>query len=440
MKLKSKINILLFTVIFFLLQFIIGFVLRGDLDSYSRIMMHELHSVEKIDTLFIGASHAYRGLQPDLIDKELNCNSFVASTANQTLEGSYALLREVKLFHPELNKVYVDVDYSLCFTKLKDKDLDLKRIYAISNYLKNPKIKYDFLLNATSIQQYFYNFSSIGKGKVTVDPKKVTKTLLSYINGDYWKYEYPVDKKNNEYYEGRGFIAAESTQKDVLYNPLSHTHFKEEDVSKDWLNALFKIIEFCNEENIQLKFISIPESNYFVLVHENFDDFHDYITEILSDKNCDYYDFNLVNDKYLHLTVSDFYDDNHLNRAGSEKFNLALTKLLKNESLEDDFFYENIKDKKLKMDKNIYGINVTESDDLKSFDIITYDNVDTQSEITFDYISIDKNNIENILKLNTADLHCDYPKNFSGKIKVNCYINNVYNCSFEQKVNTIWVK
>lgn len=442
MKNKRVLKVFLFVAIFWLLQLAVGRLLRGDVKSNARIMMHELHTSQCINTIFVGASHVYRGVQPDKIDDALNTKSFVASSANQILEGSLAIIKEAKLYHPELNHVYVDIDYVMCFANDNDTRVRLKKIYNISKYLKNRKIKREYLLSVTPPKYYINNILEIGKEKVTVDPKKNFNTIKAYLDGSYWKYLYPVDKKNNETYMGRGYIAAERAYQDYVYAELSNPVFSKSDVSPEWEKTVLDIIEYCKDNDLKLTFISVPESNYFLLGTENHDDFTDYMRDLIGDAGCNYYDFNYTKDKYLHFDITDFYDDSHLNSSGSDKFNKVLTEVLKREGTgtEMEYFYESIAEKKSGMEENVYGFNILQSEDKKSFEIIPISNLKPDSKLTYDYYFTDRKGNVTVLFEDTEKSSIDYPLRAFGTLKANCYLNGELKCQFEQPVNTGWIK
>ncbi|MCQ2591523.1 MAG: hypothetical protein MJ188_01960 [Treponema sp.] len=456
MKLKIFLKVILFFLIFFVLQFAIGRLLRGDVRSNTRVMMHELHSIDNLDTLFVGASHVYRSVQPDLIDKDLGTHSFVAASANQPLEGSFAIIKEAKLYHPELKNIYVDIDYNLCFNS-DDDNVNLKSIYSVSKYLKNSKIKAEYLFSSTPVKFYLNNILEIGKEKITLNPTKNLRTIKAYINGDYWRYIYPIDKKNNEEYMGRGFIAAKKTRKQMLYIASKHPYFEEEAVSEQWIETIFNIIDFCKQEDINLSFISVPESNYFILGTQNYDDFRAFMLNLLNESGCVYYDFNMMKEDLLPLEMADYYDDDHLNVSGSDKFCKAFTNVIltdkqnenhfgiqnskeKQEHFYGNYCYHNMQDLKLLQQKTIYGFYYEESDDKKCFTLHNINNLPEDCTVYYDYLFEDKNGNVSVLGEKLTDSSFVYPEKSIGKAIIKCYINQDFFTEITHPVYTVWLK
>lgn len=68
-----------------------------------------------------------------------------------------------------------------------------------------------------------------------------------------------------------------------------------------------------------------------------FQDFVDYIGGLAKQYNLQYWDFNLMKKEYLQITRDDYYDNDHLNGYGAEKFSKCLAQMMNGE-LEDPFY------------------------------------------------------------------------------------------------------
>ena len=67
---KRAIATVLFIYLFIYCGKLWRYLLTDDVDSYTRIMMHQLYTSEKnIDVVFVGSSHVYRSLVPEITDK-----------------------------------------------------------------------------------------------------------------------------------------------------------------------------------------------------------------------------------------------------------------------------------------------------------------------------------------------------------------------------------
>ncbi len=85
--------LVLFVSINILINEVLAYMVIDDSKSYTRIMMHEFyHSQENIDVLYLGSSHCYRSINPEISDKLFDKNTFNAGSSKQSFDASYALL------------------------------------------------------------------------------------------------------------------------------------------------------------------------------------------------------------------------------------------------------------------------------------------------------------------------------------------------------------
>jgi len=92
---KRFCKIIFFFIAMFVLNEIFHYLLINDRASYTRIMLHELYQQEEnIDVLFLGSSHCFHSLNPEISDNIFQSNTFNAGTSLQPLDVSYALLRK----------------------------------------------------------------------------------------------------------------------------------------------------------------------------------------------------------------------------------------------------------------------------------------------------------------------------------------------------------
>lgn len=91
-------------------------------------------------------------------------------------------------------------------------------------------------------------------------------------------------------------------------------------LNEDWKNAIKKIISICEENNIPLNFYSTLISDFFLNASGNYDIYISNVRQFLREFGYQFYDFNLCKEEYLNLSDYNFYDNNHLNKTGIEKF------------------------------------------------------------------------------------------------------------------------
>ena len=147
----------IFLCIMFLCHKLLCYILVDDTESYTRIMLHEMYNQEEnIDILFLGSSHSYRSLNPQITDAIFDANTFNAGTSSQRWDGSYALLVEAGKQN-DLKKVYVDMYYDMAGTNYYDRT-DLTSTYIISDYMKPSVNRASYLLSSGNPDYWINGF------------------------------------------------------------------------------------------------------------------------------------------------------------------------------------------------------------------------------------------------------------------------------------------
>lgn len=438
---KRILKITLFCIIFYILQYFIGSFLISDYTYFGRAVMHNLYEVPEINGLFLGNSHTYRAINPEIMDKELGLETFVLASPGLELDGSLALLKEAYNNHPEIKEVYVDIDFvHLNNPPIKDKS-DFHQVWRVARYIKNPKIKYDYFFHTIPPKNYFDIILKIGKNKIVINPKKIKKTFFAKLNGNYYKYIYPEGSELNGIY--KGYIGKEPDDKEEK-NPLDEAKmetFSEEKINPDWYGFVQNIIDYCNENNLKLIFYSLPESLQDLMNIGNYGDYSDFLKKYFNSKNCIYYDLNLCKKDYLSLSASDYYDSEHLNKNGSEKVCHLIAELILNDSnANNNLFYNSFAERVASENENVFGFTLIESEDKHSLKVMPITNKKADSKITYDYYFVKDKNTKQVLTQNTQDNLLVYPEKTKGKIEIKCYLNDNYVNTTEKDFDTRWFR
>ena len=98
-RIKIIASVLLFCILFGLAGKGFRYILTDDTDSYTRVTFHEMYEQENIDVLFAGSSHCYRSFIPEILDAELQMNTFNVGTSYQKMDGSLMVIREAARYN-----------------------------------------------------------------------------------------------------------------------------------------------------------------------------------------------------------------------------------------------------------------------------------------------------------------------------------------------------
>lgn len=427
MKAAKKIILVLKTLIFLFIFYVlclgVAFILKDDTESYARVLMHEFYSQDNIDIMYCGASHVSHGITPVVADKITGKNNFSTGTASQTIEGTYAILQQaVKQF--KIEKVFLEMDFAVSAKYAKNNRNGFSADYIVSDYIKDPSIKWNYLFSISSPKYYLNHLLPIGKDKhMTLNPKKVVKKIKSLVTGQYFKYEYV---SSDSEYDGKGCVLNTDVIKNGSFS--SNTEqgkIKLDNISDEYKNTIDKIITLCKNNNVELIFYSMPCSDFYLAEKSNYDDYYFWCKDYLEQRDFEYYDFNLIKEEYLTLEDEDFTDDNHFSKQGVYKWTQAFCHCFFIENISrEKMFYNSYSQKLLNQPDKIYGLELLPSQDKKTITIKPMVNHVEQSRITYDiYTQIDGQ--EELMQKNTGEAVINLPSGKSGKIRVISYIDGI---------------
>lgn len=322
----------------------------GETGNWQRAMLHDFYTnAENIDRLYLGSSHVYCNIQPQILDDLNGKNNFNLSTPGQPFIISYYLLKEaIKL--NELEHVYLEMYY---LPGIENEDVIKTRCWDVQVQMPVSLNKIDFMLHTSELDSYPITFfksrrfhNKLFDGDYIKNIVKV-KGTKEYTSCD-WKHQV---EDALEYYVDKGFFYSEYTiNPDVPGQNETARKMENLIMKESSLKYLHKIIELCQKERIGITLFCAPMSDSMVGELGNYDRYVNQIREIADKYKINYYDFNLCNSKYLDLSENSLWRDNgHLNVYGSEFFtpflNAVFEMELKNIALPMDMFYHSCEGK-----------------------------------------------------------------------------------------------
>lgn len=360
---KKSIKRILSSLLFvcLLLAGLAGFryLVTDDVYSYTRIMMHQLYESDtNIDVLFLGSSHVYRSLIPEITDAGLNAYTFNGGSSSQQMDGSYALLCEA-IDHHDISTVYLELYYAIACSPAWNDRTDMTSTYILSDYMRNPFNRTRYLLQASS-KEYYGNSFLIAKRNIDalLDPD-IVYSLLRQKSSDFYKnYQYPKRENAEEYYVDRGYIANIGTlSADQVWVSDAYGTIDLQKISQDYLRSLQQIVTLCRNRNIELVFFIAPMPEATLLGKENYDDYLAFAQQIASELNVPLYDFNLCKTDYFDTQDRNLFKDwNHLNQAGAEIFSQLFSDFFSGKLSHDQIFYASLSEKVLDEKPAVYGL------------------------------------------------------------------------------------
>lgn len=287
-------------------SFVIAFISIGELlvrrvpNPYSYKHQWMLNNASNTETLILGSSHTYFGINPE----KFSATTFNLAFTSQNFEYDYVLLNQYIEQCNRLKNLIIPISYFSLFSKGFEGGKDWW--YAI-----NYKIYMDCGKHS-DFSKYNFEFShpSVYKGKL-LSILKTSENLQCTELGMGTAYD--IKNKTDNWNDAEAAIERH-TAKD--YSRL-----------KDNRGFLNKIIALCKDKDINVILITTPtwHTYYNGLNRVQLAKTHEVIDELLrNNEHIKYYDF-LTDDRFVE---DDFYDSDHLSNVGANKFSAILNNLI----------------------------------------------------------------------------------------------------------------
>jgi hypothetical protein len=345
--------LLLFLVIGELLN--VMYVSEGGRNRY---LWHQFYEHEgEIDNLFLGSSHVFCGVNAVLLDDLNGQHNFDLSSAYQTLNASYYLLREADRKN-SLSHVYLEMYYpvSLYIETGAENWLNIDHMelswnkweYFASIAVRDPR-------HLPEICFPFYRYR-----RFLGDWDYITQTIEGKRTNTY----YNVFADGNGYEEsmGQGYIYSSRVLQEHEKLMTSYTVLSENPMGEVSEQYLRKIISYCKEREIPITLFTVPMYGLSPVSTEHYDYYVDEIRTIAGEYGVAYYDFNLVKEEYLPIQRNEFFmDTDHLNGAGADFFTTFLNQVMSKEDSEnEEYFHASFAERLRAEEPRVYGLYLRE--------------------------------------------------------------------------------
>lgn len=317
----------LIKIIFFIVLIIPIVILIGNkyseastenlINTYNEKRFEEFYSMEKnsLDLVFLGSSHSYCTFDPLIFKEKLGISAYQMGMPLQHMDSTYYTFREV-LNYQKPKKAVVEVYWDML-----DDDFELKQATTLFQVLKNKDIENEYIKSVFPMGE---------KVKYNTDLFRYQADYFAFKNNEYKE---KIEKKFNvslkekerqegtEEYRSLGYAYCNYN---MLKDEFDKTNQFRKFDGKNWTESpkqikyLYKIIDLCKENNIELIFVTAPVANVSFEYIKNYDIVHNRIEKIAEENNILYFDYNIINDEEKLLTNENFRDDAHLNHSGVE--------------------------------------------------------------------------------------------------------------------------
>lgn len=285
---------------------------------------YEFSNKNNIDVLLLGNSHLYSGINPKNLSVTLGVNAFILASPGTNIADSYFGLKEsLKKTNPKL--VIIETYGIKDFNPYK-----LKK-GALSDQFKSFYARRNFITKASSTpllfksDNYFYAWSNtirnhdfifndttqLAKNRILIKKKKKKKLYL----GRFVRFQSGIEKDIIKKYDS---IGAPVDGGNYSYNKFTE-------------NYVTKIVELCDDNNIELMFLTLPM--YYKHI-DNYTAWNDEIAKKLNKHPNKWLNLQLPYDttQFTPMCFENTYSDNqHMTYNGSLIATYKLANYIKDE-------------------------------------------------------------------------------------------------------------
>jgi hypothetical protein len=285
----------------FLMLIVIELLLRQIPNDYSYKKNYLEKNSNTIKVLFLGNSHAYFGINPELITDP----SFNAAHFSQSLDYDFKILKQFEHHMDSLKAIVLPIDY---FSLYKNLETGVEK-WRVKNYV----IYYGFEGNASP-----YNYLELMNGAVQ---DQINRLIKYYYNKK-------TDVNCNTLGWGKTYQSINSKNLVTTGATAAKRHKAKSDKAFQYnLQNLNNIVAFAEKHHCKVLLYGSPAYETYIKLLDTaqLNKTISAVTELSNQhKSVRYY--NLINDPSF--KNSDFYDADHLNEIGAKKLTQKIDSLI----------------------------------------------------------------------------------------------------------------
>ena len=338
---------------------LLRYLLVDDTTYQTRVMMHDFYNTRRnIDVAFVGSSHVKRSFSPAIIDEKMGCYSFNLGSANQGLDDSFAMIKEL-CARNRPDTIYLEIYYRIFLEDYRNKE-SMTQTFILSDYMKPSLRKLEYIFSAVPKNQLANALiPARRKWKKLFDFDYIVDLVKKKRSDMYVNYHWD-DSEGLEYYVERGFFACDHGMSDKkLWNDRAYGKIKGVKPEKhpEACRLLADIINYCRRRGVKIVLVSAPQPEWTIVGRGNYQKFIDMMRDLAGQNGVEYYDFNLVRPEHFDTScLSYFRDFTHLSTSGAETFSRVFGDFFGGKLSREQVFYSSMADKLADEAPRVYGL------------------------------------------------------------------------------------
>lgn len=291
------------------------------------------------DLVFIGNSRVITSFIPSVFSdglKEVDC-AFNAGTGSQGVEGAYWYLKDI-LKQYDLKYVVFGLDYQ----NFMQEERVLKRDLVVLERIKSVPVKIGFILDVFEPSEYIYFLKSYQyRDEIWECGENIRKKLSK-------EYRQGIFEDGKTVYENLGFARETEVfgNRAGVYISRSWT---EEELDRERLAYLDRIIALCREEGVELYAVSTPLTISTVCETPGYEECNRFFSRYLEDRGVPYDNLNLMEDRGVLLPDENMSSMEHVGGDSADIVSNYYCDILRsriNEEPENIHFYDSVAEMK----------------------------------------------------------------------------------------------
>lgn len=280
-----------------------------------------------VDTIAIGTSLVHLGVDPEILDEELECTSFNLGSSAQPIAGSYYLLKDQVLNNP-IKRVFLGFNTVGLNLKREESDKVPSKL-GIFDRIMSPLVRAEFVLDLVEFpyyEKFFFYPTRIKK----FSNLKAVKENIAYKRSEAYKAQISPEGVLNSYHTmGHETTDVSKYLEGEQPKMPGKAKWDREDIEAENIEYMRKIGEYCQKKGVECNIVIMPMAEPCAKKQGDLTDMDQFFQEICDEVGANLYSFNYTSceNVYDFLPNECFYDGKHLNKKGAEAF----TKLLAEE-------------------------------------------------------------------------------------------------------------
>lgn len=282
--------------------------------NYDWYLREELSG--SLDFLIVGASHGQCALYTREIDRVTGSNSYNLSYNSEKNYEKYYLLNK-ELSRNDIKTVVLELSYDTLQSSGKTAYTD-SNIFSIMR-MDSFSDRAPYFIKNVNLENKLYVYADL-----------MYQGLFGML-----RHKNPVNDKQADL-KGSRFIDGKdhSLQPEEVANAYNRNKFYVSSLNEDTVKGFTDLIRLCQEHDAKVIVAVVPVSDNSIWCMDNLDDFSAWAKEYCMDNNAEYYDFNLLKERYALLSDIDCYstDINHMSEKGSRVFTEVFANIIQEAS------------------------------------------------------------------------------------------------------------